>query len=94
MATHAFILGLFFFGSMAVIGGGFVIALVRQDLDYKRRKKRYEEERKRDAENFRREVDAILARNVERQKADQTAVSIPVTNAERQDRRRVIKLYT
>jgi len=93
MATHAVIVGLFFFGAMVVIGCVFVVAFVRQDLDYKRRKKRYEEERKRDAENFRREVDAILARTVARQKADQSPVSLPVTDAERQERRRVIRLY-
>lgn len=93
MATHAILFAIFLFGGMAVIGVGFAIAFIRQDMDYKRRKKKYEAERALARSQFAAEIDAILARQVAAQKAQQPAVSVPVTHAERQERRRVIKLY-
>lgn len=94
MATHAILFAIFLIGGMAIIAVGFTVAFIRQDMDYKRRKKKYEEERTRAREQFRAEVDAILARSVAQQKTDQPAVTLPITNAERQERRRVLKLYT
>ena len=93
MATHAILFSVFLIGALVVIAIGFVVAFVRQDMDYKRRKKKYHEERERSRTQFAAEVDAILARQIALQKVDQPAVTLPVTNAERQERRRVLKLY-
>lgn len=93
MITHALIAGFFLVCALVVIPIAFIIAIVRQDMDYKRRKKKYEEERALARSQFAAEIDAILARQVAAQKNQQPAVSVPVTYAERQERRRVIKLY-
>lgn len=94
MATHAILFAVFFIGGIVAITLGFGVAFVRQDMDYRRRKKKYEEERAEARSAFAAEIDAILARQVARQKDDQPAVTLPVTNADRQERRRVLKLYT
>lgn len=89
---HILLFGFF----CALLFGVPTFACIWQDRDYRRRKRAYEEERARSAAEFRlhlmsrmREVQSA----VERQKQDQPAVSVPVTLCERQERRRVIKLY-
>jgi hypothetical protein len=85
MVTHVVIL----LGCFAAIIAAFLFLAARDERDTRRRKQQYEEERQR----FRNEIDAILARAVAQQKEDKPAMGLPVTNKERQDRRRVIKLY-
>lgn len=80
-----------FSGMMAIVVW-FVVLWRRETREHALRKQRYEEFRRRD-EAFSREIADIVARSVARQQADQPAVTVPVTPQERQDRRRIIRLY-
>lgn len=95
MVTHAAIFAGFFFGGFIAITAAFLLLTVRDTRDYKNRKRKYEQERDRLDTETRRQLASLreVGAAVERQKQDQPAVTVPVTHCERQERRRVIKLY-
>lgn len=95
MVTHAAIFAGFFFGGFIAIIVAFLLLTARDTRDYKNRKRKYEQERERADTEFRRQIARLreVSAAVERQRQDQPAVTVPVTHCERQDRRRVIKLY-
>lgn len=65
-----------------------------QDYDYKKRKRKYEEERAQRDAAFNLHIAHMreIATAVAQQKQDHPAITVPVTRCDRQERRRVLKL--
>lgn len=96
MVTHVAIFAGFFFGGFVAIAAVFLLLAARDARNHKTRARKYEQTRNQLATTVRLTPAKLQTINavVGRQKEDQPAVTVPLTGCERQERRRVIKLYT